>query len=68
MKTGLDFKFGCSPERINPGDKTHRLEDIVKVTSGCDEQTATFVDELYASIITAGTFKAASIRTAEAAR
>lgn len=68
LKGCNDFMYGYSPERINPGDKTHRLEDIMKVTSGCDEQTADFVDLLYSSIIHAGTFKAASIKTAEAAK
>lgn len=63
-----DFFAGYSPERINPGDKTHRLVNIRKVTSGSTPEVAEFVDALYASIITAGTFKAASIRVAEAAK
>ena len=63
-----DF-FACySPERINPGDKSHRVEDILKVTSGSDQATANFVDALYASVIRAGTFKASSIKVAEAAK
>jgi UDP-N-acetyl-D-glucosamine/UDP-N-acetyl-D-galactosamine dehydrogenase len=64
----VDFFTGYSPERINPGDKQHRLPDILKVTSGSSPQTAEEVDQLYASIITAGTYKAESIRVAEAAK
>ena len=63
-----DFTVGYSPERINPGDKEHRLPTIRKVTSGSTPDTADIVDELYASIITAGTFKAGSLRVAEAAK
>lgn len=63
-----DFFAGYSPERINPGDKTHRLPDIRKVTSGSTPDVAETVDQLYASIITAGTYKAESIRVAEAAK
>jgi len=63
-----DFFAGYSPERINPGDKTHRLPDIRKVTSGSTANIAEEVDKLYASIITAGTYKAESIRVAEAAK
>lgn len=63
-----DFFAGYSPERINPGDKTHRLPDIRKVTSGSTPDIAEEVDQLYASIITAGTYKAESIRVAEAAK
>ena len=63
-----DFFAGYSPERINPGDKTHRLPDIRKVTSGSTPDIAEKVDRLYASIITAGTYKAESIRVAEAAK
>ncbi|MGD1934170.1 MAG: nucleotide sugar dehydrogenase [Candidatus Phaeomarinobacter sp.] len=63
-----DFYCGYSPERINPGDKTHRLADIQKVTSGSTPEAADLIDALYASIITAGTFKASSIRVAEAAK
>lgn len=63
-----DFFAGYSPERINPGDKTHRLTDIRKVTSGSTPEIAEAVDQLYASIITAGTYKADSIRIAEAAK
>ncbi|KRG69207.1 Vi polysaccharide biosynthesis protein VipA/TviB [Pseudoxanthomonas dokdonensis] len=63
-----DFYAGYSPERINPGDKQHRLETILKVTSGSTAEVADFVDSLYASIISAGTHKASSIRVAEAAK
>lgn len=63
-----DFFCGYSPERINPGDKEHRLPSIRKVTSGSTPEVATLVDSLYASIITAGTYKAESIRVAEAAK
>ena len=63
-----DFFAGYSPERINPGDKTHRLPDIRKVTSGSTPEIADEVDKLYTSIITAGTYKAESIRVAEAAK
>ncbi|WP_144292612.1 Vi polysaccharide biosynthesis UDP-N-acetylglucosamine C-6 dehydrogenase TviB [Rhodoligotrophos appendicifer] len=63
-----DFFAGYSPERINPGDKQHRLTSIRKVTSGSTPQTADFIDQLYGSIIEAGTFKAASIKVAEAAK
>ena len=63
-----DFFVGYSPERINPGDKQHRLPDIRKVTSGSTPAVAEEVDQLYASIITAGTYKAESIRVAEAAK
>jgi UDP-N-acetyl-D-galactosamine dehydrogenase len=63
-----DFFCGYSPERINPGDKEHRLTSILKVTSGSTPEIADEVDALYASIITAGTYKAESIRVAEAAK
>ncbi len=63
-----DFFAGYSPERINPGDKQHRLPSIKKVTSGSTPEIADFVDALYASIITAGTHKASSIKVAEAAK
>src|SRR6202043_1591802 len=59
---------GYSPERINPGDKEHTVTKIMKVTSGSTPEVAEFVDFLYRSIITAGTFKASSIRVAEAAK
>jgi UDP-N-acetyl-D-galactosamine dehydrogenase len=63
-----DFFAGYSPERINPGDKQHRVTSIRKVTSASTAEAAKFVDQLYASIITAGTYKASSIRVAEAAK
>jgi UDP-N-acetyl-D-galactosamine dehydrogenase len=63
-----DFFAGYSPERINPGDKEHRVTNILKVTSGSTPEVADFVDSLYKSIITAGTHKASSIRVAEAAK
>ena len=63
-----DFFLGYSPERINPGDKAHRLTTIPKVTAGSTPAIAQEVDDLYASIVTAGTFKASSIRVAEAAK
>jgi len=63
-----DFFVGYSPERINPGDKQHRLPSITKVTSGSTPATADFVDTLYRQIITAGTHRASSIRVAEAAK
>jgi UDP-N-acetyl-D-galactosamine dehydrogenase len=63
-----DFFAGYSPERINPGDKEHRVTNILKVTSGSTPATAEFVDRLYGSIITAGTHKASSIKVAEAAK
>jgi UDP-N-acetyl-D-galactosamine dehydrogenase len=68
LRFNEDFFAGYSPERINPGDKTHRLTTITKVTSGSTPEVANFVDDLYASIINAGTHKAASIRVAEAAK
>ena len=63
-----DFYCGYSPERINPGDKKHRLTDIVKVTSGSNEKISNIVDSLYKEIIVAGTHKADSIKIAEAAK
>src|SRR5690606_10594146 len=63
-----DFFAGYSPERINPGDKEHRVANIRKVTSGSTPDVAELVDQLYASVITAGTHKASSIKVAEAAK
>lgn len=68
LKFNADFFCGYSPERINPGDKEHRLPTIKKVTSGSTPAVADAVDALYASVITAGTYKASSIRVAEAAK
>jgi UDP-N-acetyl-D-galactosamine dehydrogenase len=68
LSLNTDFFVGYSPERINPGDKSHNIRDIVKITSGSTEKAAIFIDELYASIISKGTFRAKSIKTAEAAK
>ena len=68
LKFNRDFFAGYSPERINPGDKEHRLTTITKVTSGSTPEVAEFVDQLYGTIIAAGTHKASSIRVAEAAK
>ena len=68
LRFNHDFHAGYSPERINPGDKEHRLESIMKVTSGSTPEAADFVDSLYRKIITAGTHKASSMRVAEAAK
>ena len=68
LKMNEDFFVGYSPERINPGDKEHRLTSILKVTSGSTPAAADFIDSVYASIITAGTYKARSIKVAEAAK
>jgi UDP-N-acetyl-D-galactosamine dehydrogenase len=68
LKQGKDFKLGYSPERINPGDKQHTFEKILKVTAGEDDKTAERVAELYGSVVTAGIFRASSIKVAEAAK
>ena len=68
LKYNQDFYCGYSPERINPGDKVHTLTKIIKVTSGSTPEVASMVDNLYASIITAGTHKASSIKIAEASK
>ena len=68
LRLNEDFFAGYSPERINPGDKLHRLTTIMKVTSGSTPEAADLVDRLYGSIITAGTHRASSIRVAEAAK
>jgi UDP-N-acetyl-D-galactosamine dehydrogenase len=68
LKFNTDFTVGYSPERINPGDRSHRLTNIIKVTSGSTPEAADLVDALYASIIPAGTHKASSIKVAEAAK
>ena len=68
LKMNDDFFVGYSPERINPGDKEHRLPSIAKVTSGSTPEVAQFVDDVYGTIITAGTHKASSIKVAEAAK
>jgi UDP-N-acetyl-D-galactosamine dehydrogenase len=68
LKFNEDFFAGYSPERANPGDRTHRLATIIKVTAGSTPQAADFVDALYRTVVTAGTHKASSIRVAEAAK
>jgi len=68
LKCGVDFKVGYSPERINPGDKAHRLETIVKVVSGMDEESLEEIAKVYEMIIEAGVHKAESIKVAEAAK
>lgn len=68
LRFNTDFYAGYSPERINPGDKKHTVTNILKVTSGSTEKAADYIDTLYASVITAGTYKASSIKVAEAAK
>ena len=68
LKFNIDFYCGYSPERINPGDKEKTLTKIIKITSGSTPEVANIVDSLYKSIITAGTYKASSIKVAEAAK
>ena len=68
LKFNRDFFCGYSPERINPGDKVHRIKDIIKITSGSDQYTAKVVDQLYSQIIDAGTHLAPSMKIAEAAK
>ena len=68
MLCGRDFSIGYSPERINPGDREHTLENVVKVVSGFDEDTANILESLYSRIVKAGVFKAKNIKTAEAAK
>ena len=68
LKFNEDFFAGYSPERINPGDKQHRLDTIKKVTSGSTPETADFVDDLYRKVVSVGTHKAPSIKVAEAAK
>lgn len=68
LKFNVDFFVGYSPERINPGDKKHTVEKILKVTSGSTPEVGTEIDNLYASVISAGTFLASSIKVAEAAK
>lgn len=65
---GVDFKIGYSPERINPGDKVHRLESITKVVSGMDEDTLEVIAKVYKLVVKAGVYKAESIKVAEAAK
>src|SRR6185436_5733737 len=68
LEFNRDFHAGYSPERANPGDPTHRLANIVKVTAGSTPEAAAFVDALYSSVVTAGTHLASSIRVADAAK
>ncbi len=68
MKCGVGFKVGYSPERINPGDKEHRLETIEKVVSGMDEESLDTIAKVYALVVSAGVYKAESIKVAEAAK
>ena len=68
MKCGIDFKVGYSPERINPGDKVHTIDKIVKVVSGMDDETLAIVAAVYEQIVTAGVHRASSIKVAEAAK
>ena len=68
LTCGADFKVGYSPERINPGDSVHRLENIVKIVSGMDEETRETVAKVYELVVEAGVYKAESIRVAEAAK
>lgn len=68
MKCGMDFKIAYSPERINPGDKVHRVENITKIVSGMDDETLEIVANLYDSILENGVYKASSIKVAEAAK
>lgn len=68
LKCGVDFKVGYSPERINPGDKVHRLETIVKVVSGMDEESLEIIAKVYEMVVKAGVYKAESIKVAEAAK
>ncbi|TWT03648.1 nucleotide sugar dehydrogenase [Planomicrobium sp. CPCC 101079] len=68
LKCGVHFKVGYSPERINPGDKVHRLETIIKVVAGQDEETLDIAAKVYELVVEAGVYKAASIKVAEAAK
>jgi UDP-N-acetyl-D-galactosamine dehydrogenase len=68
LTCGIDFKIGYSPERINPGDKVHRLETIVKVVSGMDQESLDIIAKVYELVVEAGVYRAESIRIAEAAK
>ncbi len=68
LKCGVDFKIGYSPERINPGDKVHRLETITKIVSGMDEETLDEIAHVYELVVEAGVYRAESIKVAEAAK
>ena len=68
LKCGVDFKVGYSPERINPGDKVHRLENITKIVSGCDEEALQTIKAVYDIVIEDGTYPVSNLRTAEAVK
>ena len=68
LKCGVDFKIGYSPERINPGDKIHRLENITKIVSGCDDESAKMIKAVYDIVIEVGTYPVSNMRTAEAVK
>ena len=68
MKCGVDFKIGYSPERINPGDKVHRLENIRKIVSGCDDEALEEIKNVYDIVIEVGTYPVSNMRTAEAVK
>ena len=68
LKCGVDFRIGYSPERINPGDKVHRLETITKIVSGMDEETLDTIAKVYELVVEAGVYRAQSIKVAEAAK
>lgn len=68
LKCGIDFKIGYSPERINPGDKIHRLENICKIVSGCDEKALQEIKKVYDLVIEVGTYPVSNIKTAEAVK
>ncbi len=68
LKCGVDFKLGYSPERINPGDKVHRLENITKIVSGCDEEALKEIKAVYDLVIKVGTYPVSNIKTAEAVK
>jgi len=68
LKMGIDFKLGYSPERINPGDKEHTLQNVVKVVSGCDDESLDIIAKVYELVVSAGVHRASSIKVAEAAK
>ena len=68
LKSGVDFKIGYSPERINPGDKKHTLSSIIKVVSGCDAEALETISKVYELVVKAGVYRASSIKVAEAAK
>mgnify|MGYP000317407013 CR=1 FL=1 len=65
LTAGTDFKVGYSPERINPGDKKHRLENITKIVSGMDRESLEVIADVYDIVIAAGTYRVSSIKAAE---